>query len=103
MNDWRTDGGKDGARDDLHRYTNGRTAEGAHLLFGLFLVAADLQVILQHSARRQRDTCYCGPDPPVCLYQVGYAESRSIIPFEGTFLGKRINYTAKAALVHVGE
>lgn len=48
------DCGTDGVRDDLHRCVNARTAEGAHLLFGLFLVAADLQVILQHSARREK-------------------------------------------------
>lgn len=40
----------------------GGTAEGAHLLLGLFLVAADLQVVLQHSAEKQKDTCWCSRD-----------------------------------------
>lgn len=59
MEGWGTDGGKAGARG---RWMNGRSADGAHLLFGLLLVAADLQVILQHPAQRQRDTCYCRRD-----------------------------------------
>ncbi len=64
VNSWRTwrHRRKAGVRNDLHKGVNGRTAEGAHLLFGLLLIAADLQVILQHSAQRQRDTCYCSPD-----------------------------------------
>lgn len=81
----------------------GPTAGGAHLLFTLLLIAADLQVILQHSAQRQRDTCYCSSD-------LLSARIRSDLPSRGrrfpfmNIAGKRINYTAEEAeLVHVRQ
>lgn len=81
----------------------GPTAGGAHLLFTLLLIAADLQVILQHSAQRQRDTCYCSPD-------LLSARIRSDLPSRGrrfpfmNIAGKWINYTAEEAeLVHVRQ
>lgn len=102
LNEWRTDGDKAGARDDLHRWTNGRTAEGAHLLFGIFLIAADLQVILQHSVQRQRDTCYCSRDLLSACARLDIARRDRQFPLMN-LSGEQINYTAKAALVHVGE
>lgn len=76
------------------KWMNRWTAEGAHLLFGLFLVAADLQVILQHSAQRQRDMCYCSRDPSACLHL-----SRDLqLPSKNLFFwGERINYAAKSS------
>lgn len=87
-------------------WIRGRTAEGAHLLFGLFLVAADLQVILQHSAQRHRDTCYCGRDLlSACISSI-MASCDLRFPFKSLFFGQRINYTEKKSselVVHVGE
>lgn len=39
----------------MHSSMNKPTVEGAHLLFGLLLITADLQVILQHSAQRESE------------------------------------------------
>ena len=62
MNEW---GDRGGAKEDL------LTAEGAHLLFGLFLVAADLQVILQHSARRKKKRTRVIAAKTSCLLALG--------------------------------
>lgn len=65
---------------------SGRTAEGAHLLFGLFLIAADLQVILQHAAQRQRDTCYCSHDLPSACIRSDTASGDLQFPLINLFL-----------------
>lgn len=85
-------------------WMRGRTAEGAHLLFGLFLIAADLQVILQHSAQRQRDVCYCSHDLLSARIRSVMASCNLQFPFKSLF-GERINYTAESSkpAVHVGE
>lgn len=87
-------------RVDLRGHT--RTAGGAHLLFGLLLIAADLQVILQHSARRQRDTCYCSHGLLSARVRSDMASGDLQFPLTN-LSGKRINYTANTAAVHVGE
>lgn len=81
---------------------NGWTAEGAHLLFGLFLIAADLQVILQHSVQRQRYTSYFSIDLPSACIRLNVARCDLQFPLKN-LSGKRINYTAKTAPAHVGE
>jgi len=73
-----------------------QTAEEAHLLFSLFLIAADLQVILQHPAHRQRDMFYCSHDLlPSCLSQ--YMASCDLQSPLKRLSGELINYTAKSS------
>ena len=81
---------------------NERTAEGAHLLFSLFLIAADLQVILQHPVQRQGDTYYCSRDLLSACIWWDMASPDLVFPLK-TLPGKQINYRAKAGLVvHLG-